>query len=142
MSYRKINSILFLPSLFVVFFVWYFDPVVDYLCPSYNQGGSGCIESTSNIIEPIFWSLIPIILISLILFSLPRQVFITWAKFAAIGFPIMLGGLLYAFNIEQSTGSWIGGPTEAEIAAAILPSLFLLISLVLIIRTAIKSRRV
>src|SRR3990167_1703301 len=128
MGYRKTNSIIIVvAALFLLKGV--VDPIDFRLCDS--------DEFTAFVTLGL-----SLLLPSLILFFLPRQVFITWAKFAAIGFPIMLGGLLYAFNIEQSTGSWICGPTEAEIASAILPSLFLLISLVLIIRTAIKSRRV
>jgi len=91
MGYRKTNSIIIVvAALFLLKGV--VDPIDFRLCDS------DCDEFTAFVTLGL-----SLLLPSLILFFLPRQVFITWAKFAAIGFPIMLGGLLYAFNIEQST---------------------------------------
>ena len=130
MSYRKVNGIIIVVAILFLL-KGIVDPINFRLCDPDCDEFVAFVTSGLSLLLP-----------SLILFFLLRQVFITWAKFATVGFPLMLGGLLYAFNIEQSTGSWIGGPTEAEIASVILPSIFLLISLILIIRTAIKSRRV
>jgi len=129
MDYRKINIIIIVVGL-LLFLKGIVDPINFRIC------NPDCDEFVFFIALSL--SFLPV---SLTLFFLRREVFVAWSKFVAIGFPIMLGGLIYAYNIEQSTGSWIGGPTEAEIASSILPSLFLLISLIIIIRAWRKGRK-
>ncbi|MFC1775338.1 hypothetical protein ACFLY0_00665 [Patescibacteria group bacterium] len=135
-NYKKIDLVLFFISICIIIPAIVFDPVVDYFCPTYDQGGRECINFASNIIEPVFWSFLALLPVTIALFFLRREVFVAWVKFAAIGFPIMLAGLLYTFNMPQSTGSFMGGPSESEIASVVLPGLFLIISLLII---AIKS---
>ena len=89
--------------------------------------------------HPLLLAFAALAFVSGLLIFLRRKIFIVWAKFAAIGFPLMLGGLLYTYNIEQSMGGWVSGPTESEIAAVLLPGLFLLISLGIIIYKSIKK---
>lgn len=137
-KHKKISLTLFIISLGVVIPTVVFDPVVDYFCPSYSQGGRECISFASNIIEPVFWSFLSLSPFAFISLFLRREIFITWMKFAAIGFPLMFGILFYEFHSPQPSGSWVGGPTELQIMSVVLPALFLLISLVIIIYKSIK----
>ena len=81
---------------------------------------------------------IPLLLITPILFFVRRETFMLWAKFAGIAFPIMLGILLYTFNNAPTPGGFglAGLIPDEQLASAILPSLFILISIILI---AVKS---
>jgi len=104
--------------------------------------GLGCIDNgflCANPLTPIegllFLSLsVPLLIISPILFFVRREVFIAWAKFVIIAFPLMLGILLYTFNNEPATsGLGLGGLIPDELLASVtLPALFLIISLLLI----------
>lgn len=102
--------------------------------------GLGCANNgflCDNPLTPIegllFLSLsIPLLIISPFLFFVRREAFIAWAKFAGVAFPIMLGILLYTFNNTPALGSWISGPTDDQLASVLLPTSFLIISLLII----------
>lgn len=99
-----------------------------------------CGGSFEKYIEPLFWSFLPLLAISLILLFLRREVFIAWAKFAAVAFPLMLAILLYTYNNTPTTGGFglAGLISDEMLATAFLPALFLIISLVIII---VKSQK-
>ena len=130
MNQRKIVSLLFVISVLVSGVS--FSPVEHFVCEEESVGGRDCVAAVINIIEPLLWSFLPLVLISLIFFFIRREVFIAWAKFAVVAFPLMLGILLYTFNNTPVTGSWISGPTDDQLASVLLPSLFVIISLLII----------
>ncbi|MEK7555834.1 MAG: hypothetical protein AAB523_00935 [Patescibacteria group bacterium] len=86
----------------------------------------------THFFDPIAIAFSTPFIITLILFFLRREAFIAWAKFAVVAFPLMLGILLFTFNNTPVTGSWISGPTDDQLASILLPSLFLIISLLII----------
>ena len=61
-----------------------------------------CITSIINVIEPLLWSFLPLLVVSLILFFVRREVFIAWAKFAGVVFPLMLGILYIPSTTRRS----------------------------------------
>ena len=145
MSQTKIVYTLIISSFFALGVGYIFsEPLKFGICKStysITEGGpaTGCLESFGeNIPEPLLWSFLPLLIISFILFFVRREVFIAWAKFAGVAFPIILGILLYTFNNTPALGSWIGGPTDDQLASVLLPTSFLIISLLIII---IKSWR-
>lgn len=83
---------------------------------------------------------VPFLITTPILFFVRRETFVAWAKFAAVGFPIMFGVLLYAFNIKHWPGGWVRGPNEAELASIILPPIFILLSFGIIMRMSAKPK--
>lgn len=101
-----------------------------------------CISLVNNISEPLFWGFLPLLAVSLILLFLRREVFMAWAKFAAVGFPIMLAVLLYTYNNGPSTGGFglAGLISDEMLATAFLPALFFIISLVIIITKKVRSK--
>ncbi|OGM92550.1 hypothetical protein A2935_00015 [Candidatus Wolfebacteria bacterium RIFCSPLOWO2_01_FULL_47_17b] len=100
----------------------------------------GCLSLLNDISEPIFYSSISLLLVVASLFFVRREVFIAWAKFAAVAFPLMLGILLYTYNdAPMRSGFGLSGLISNEqFATAILPSLFFLVSLIIII---VKSKK-
>lgn len=128
-NYKKINILIAITGLLLLL-KGVLDPVYMRFCQT------DCDEFIVFILLGVFF-----ILISTSLFFLRREVFIAWAKFASVGIPLMLGGLLYAFHVPQSTGTWIGGPTESQIASILLPSLFFVISLIIIITKSFALRK-
>ncbi|MEK7555842.1 MAG: hypothetical protein AAB523_00975 [Patescibacteria group bacterium] len=138
MNKKKIVPVLFVVS--ALFTGALFFPVQDFFCVEESIKERECITSIINVIEPLLWSFLPLLVVSLILFFVRREVFIAWAKFAGVVFPLMLGILLYTFNNTPVTGSWIGGPTDDQLASVLLPSLFLIISLLIIIIKSWKLR--
>src|SRR3989338_3717361 len=99
-----------------------------------------CISSVNNISEPLFCGFLPLLAISLILLFLRREIFMVWAKFAAVGFPLMLAILLYTYNNKPTSGGFglAGLISDEMLATVFLPALFFIISLVVII---VKSRK-
>jgi len=91
-------------------------------------------------IEPLFWSFLSLLPIAVLLYFIRREVFIAWAKFAAVAFPLMLAIMLYTYNdAPMRSGFGLSGLISNEqFATAILPSLFFLVSLIIII---VKSRK-
>ena len=65
-----------------------------------------------------------------------------WAKFAAVGFPIMLAVLLYTYNNEPTSGGFglAGLISDEMLATAFLPALFFIISTILIIAKKLRSK--
>lgn len=86
---------------------------------------------------------IPIIILLPFLLFLRHEVFMAWARFAAVGFPIMLAVLLYTYNNKPSTGGFglAGLISDEMLATAFLPALFFIISLVIIVVKSLKLRR-
>ncbi|MFC1720676.1 hypothetical protein ACFL0K_00235 [Patescibacteria group bacterium] len=137
LNHKKVAIFLFTATViinYIVYLIW--EPPYDSLCGGGIHENRDCVNLINNLSEPVFWSFLALLPVTIALFFLRREVFVAWVKFAAIGFPIMLAGLLYTFNMPQSTGSFMGGPSESEIASVVLPGLFLIISLLII---AIKS---
>lgn len=126
---------MFVVSLLFVATVFLRIPVKNILCVKNTIEYRDCIASTHTF-DLVALAFLPVLIITPVLFFVRRETFMAWAIFAAVGFPIMLGGLLYAFNIPQSTGGWVSGPNEAQVASFLLPGLFVIISLILI---AVKS---
>jgi hypothetical protein len=105
-------------------------------CVQKDWTNESCYFLNKDIFFPIFLSFITLLLTTLGLFFVRRETFIAWAIFASIGFPLMLGILLYTFNNKPAMGGWVGGPTDDQFASVLLPGLFIIISLVII---AMKS---
>ena len=102
-----------------------------------------CYDFLDQKVEPIFWSFLPLLAISLILFFLRREVFMVWVKFAGVAFPIMVAVLLYTYNNGPTPGGFglAGLISDEMLATAFLPALFFIISLVIIIVKSIKLRK-
>lgn len=97
----------------------------------------------NNISEPIFWSFLALPLVLLSLFFVRRDTFVTWVKFSAFTFPLMLGALLYMFNYSDwsGRGSLMGiFPSPAQVISVCLPPLFVLISLVIILVKQVRGK--
>ena len=82
--------------------------------------------------EPFLAFSIPLLFMTPILFFVRREVFITWAKFAGVFFPLMLAAILYTYNNTPVIGGWISGPTDDQLASVFLPPLFVIISIAII----------
>src|SRR3990167_7051806 len=65
-----------------------------------------CYNFLDQKVEPLFWAFLPLLAISLILLFLRREIFMVWAKFAAVGFPLMLAILLYTYNNKPTSGGF------------------------------------
>ena len=131
MKQKKIIAILFAVSLLFVSTIFIRIPVRNFLCTENTVEYRGCVEMT-HFFDPIAIAFSTPFIITLILFFLRREAFIAWAKFAVVAFPLMLGILLFTFNNTPVTGDWISGPTDDQLASILLPSLFLIISLLII----------
>lgn len=92
--------------------------------------------------EPFLAVSIAFFIILIILSFLRREVFMAWAKFAAVGFPIMLAVLLYTYNNEPTSGGFglAGLISDEMLATAFLPALFFIISTILIIAKKLRSK--
>lgn len=103
-----------------------------------------CTDFFNKYIEPLFWGFLPLLAISLILLFLRREIFLAWAKFAAVAFPLMLAVLLYTYNNKPSTGGFglAGLISDEMLATAFLPALFFIISLILIITQKLSLKSV
>ena len=104
---------------------------------SYVENGPavGCTESFGeNIPEPLLWAFLSLLFITIPIFFVRREVFLAWAKFAGVAFPLMLGVLLYTYNNESESGGFnpMGALTDEYLATFLLPPLFLIISLFII----------
>jgi hypothetical protein len=113
----------------------------DYVKDGTYYVDSGCrkvYESYQEKLAPFLISFLTLLPITLGLFFVRRETFIAWAIFASIGFPLMLGILLYTFNNKPAMGGWVGGPTDDQFASVLLPGLFVIISIVII---AMKSAK-
>ena len=91
-------------------------------------------------IEPIFWSFLPLLAISILLFFVKRETFITWAKIASPAFAIMLALMFYTYNNTPQMGGWVNWGSDEEFATVLLPPLFFLISLAVITYKQLKLR--
>ena len=110
------------------------------VCAEGTMKNRQCLSSLNDISEPVFYSSVSLLLVAITLFFVRREVFITWAKFAAVTFPLMLGIMLYTYNdAPMRSGFGLSGLISNEqFATAILPPLFFLISLIIIV---VKSRK-
>lgn len=111
------------------------------LCANNATEYRDCITLVNNISEPIFWTFLPLLLITPILFFVRRETFFAWAKFAGVAFPLMLATMVYTFNYGKVYHSFGAGglfSSDAEAAAVLFPPLFTILSLLII---AIKSWR-
>ena len=111
------------------------------LVPFEQTPSRNCVQTINRITEPFLISIIPLLIISPILFFVRREVFITWGKFALVAFPLMLGGLLYTYFSPNPVGSADLFGTDELWASIILPSLFVLISTILIVVRTVQSRK-
>lgn len=133
MNQRKIISgLFFISSLVIIGSV-----VIALLSKCSLPDGSTYYCSTNfqeQKIWPVFLSFIPLFVIFPILFFVRREIFLAWAKFAGVAFPLMLAALLYTFNNEPApSGFGLGGLIPDELfASVVLPPLFLIISLAII----------
>lgn len=100
-----------------------------------------CISQVNNISEPLFWSFLPLLAISLILLFVRRGTFIAWVKFAVPAFVIMLAVIFYTYNNTPQMGGWVNWGSDEEFATVLLPPLFFLISLAVIIYKQLKLRK-
>lgn len=85
---------------------------------------------------------IPIALLSIILLFVRRETFIAWARFAVPAFLIMLAIIFYTYNNEPAMGGWVNWGSDDQLATLLLPSLFFLTSLIIIIRSSLKLRKI
>src|SRR3989344_2836254 len=137
MSYKKTIAVLFLVSLFAVVATFVLDGDSLNLCGEKQafvmSEVDRCVDTMNNVVEPIFFAFLPILVIFPILFFLRREVFIAWAKFATVAFPLMLGIMLYTYNdAPMRSGFGLSGLISNEqFATAILPPLFFLVSLII-----------
>lgn len=101
-----------------------------------------CYDFLDKRVEPLFWGSLPLLAISLILLFLRREVFMAWAKFAAVAFPLMLAILLYTYNNGPTPGGFglAGLISDEMLATAFLPALFFIVSLVIIITKQVRSK--
>lgn len=102
-----------------------------------------CGGSFEKYIEPIFWGFLPVLVISLILLFLRREIFLAWVKFAGVTFPLMLVVLFYTYNNGPTPGGFglAGLISDEMLATAFLPALFFIISLIIIIVKSLKLRK-
>lgn len=110
-----------------------------YLKDGVTFSDGNCYAFLEQKIEPFFWSFLPLLLITLILFFVRRETFLAWAKFAGVAFPLMLAAMLYTFTygtVYRSLGPGGLFSSDAEAVSVLLPPLFFLISVTII---AIKS---
>lgn len=132
MRYKIYNLAIFIISLTIIVgiaVIWKLTATPCSSAPTIYCGA----DDFEHTFYPFFFSFLPLFAISLVLFFLRYEIFLTWAKFAVVSFPIMLGLLLYTYNNEPGLGSWISGANDdAQIASGILPVLFLLLSLLII----------
>lgn len=91
--------------------------------------------------EPFLTVSISLFAISVALLFVRRETFIAWAKFAVPAFLIMLAIIFYTYNNEPAVGGWVNWGSDDQLATLLLPSLFFLISLIIIIRTSLKLRK-
>jgi len=112
--------------------------------------GLGCTNNgvlCNNPLTPIpgepFLAISASLLVSIALFFVRREVFIVWAKFAAVAFPLMLGIMLYTYNdAPMRSGFGLSGLISNEqFATAILPPLFFLVSLIIISVKSLRLRK-
>ena len=142
MNHKKILSALMVASFLALGVGYVFsEPLKFGICePAYYEYYSDKEDKDKwchsafdeNIPEPLLWSFLPLLFITLTLFFVRREIFLAWAKFAGIAFPLMLGVLLYTHNNIPVSGGWIGGPTDDQLATVFLPPLFAIISLLII----------
>lgn len=85
------------------------------------------------------WS-IPMLILSIIFFSMAPRVFFTWAKFAVPAFIIMVGIMLYTYNNTPDVGGWVDWGSDDQFATLTLPPLFFIISVIIIARKARRLR--
>lgn len=88
--------------------------------------------------EPFLAVSISLLATSLLLLFARRETFILWAKFAVPAFIAMLAIIFYTYNNEPIIGGWVSFGSDDQLATVLGPSLFFLISLVII---AVKSYR-
>lgn len=97
-----------------------------------------CSDFGETKAQPFFWSFVPILVTSFILLFVRRETFIAWAKFAVPAFVIMLAIIFYTYNNEPAVGGWVDWGSDDQLATLLLPSLFFIISLILVV---VKSQK-
>lgn len=102
-----------------------------------------CYDFLDKRVEPLFWGFLPLLAVSLILLFFRREVFMAWAKFAAVAFPLILAILLYTYNNGPTPGGFglAGLISDEMLATVFLPALFFIISLAIIIYKQLKLRK-
>lgn len=141
MSTKKFTFIIFFVSLAICGSFL----LVAFLVDCWTSVGSFsdlvCSDFGETKIQPLFWSFIPLLVTSLILFFVRREVFVTWAKIGLPLFVLMLAIIFYTYNNEPRVGGWVDWGSDDQLATVLLPPLFFLISLIIIIRMSFKSRK-
>ena len=110
--------------------------VSENMCGSYQ-----CEDILDSIAVPLGFFTIAIFPIAIILLFRPKPIFNSWWRFAKIYLPIALT-LILIMGFSSDDGSWgVGADFDAEITIWLTASLFLIISLILIIYKSIKLRK-
>jgi energy-coupling factor transporter transmembrane protein EcfT len=143
MTYSKnMRVILFVSTLLLTILTYFITGDGLGLCNN-SIGKMHCVSLVNNIAEPTFWAFIPAVASLFILLFVKKEVFKSWAKFALVSFPIMLLILFYTYNNGSPTGSVGLGPiyTDEDLATIFLPSLFFIVSVVIISLRSHKLRK-
>lgn len=140
---NKVALILFLVTLVVV--VGTVAVGMSMEC-SYYEGQTpvsnmGCYDFLEKKIQPTLVTFVPLLVVSIILLFVRRETFVAWVKFAVPAFVIMFGIIFYTYNNEPAIGGWVNWGSDDQLATLLLPSLFFLISLIIIIRSSLKLRK-
>lgn len=105
------------------------------LCGGYYYGE--CMDIAYNIIIN-FFPVIPLFIFSLIIYKMREEIFESWWKFAKIWIPLSMLAILVAPSYSHN---WIFPIVKGSVAL-FSSSIFVIISLVLIIRQSIKEKKV
>lgn len=111
---------------------------VDYLTYCESNIRRCFWNSDMYILQTMFHFLIPISLISLITFFLSDNLFKKWFIFGVIWFFI---SLFFISITPEYSGGWISLTPDREQVSIWMSSLFLIISLILIIIWSVKERK-
>lgn len=111
---------------------------------AYDVGGQhftdgSCFDFIETKLQPIFWSFVPLLAISIILFFVRQEVFKAWVKFAIPGFVGMVALMFYAYSLPPLGGFMNWGDYD-QLATLTLPPLFFLVSIIIIAKKASQIR--
>ena len=140
MNQKGISLTIFFVSLVIVVGTLLFAFTVNCWNATSSTANFLCDGFAEEKINPLFWSTLPLLVISIILLFVKRETFITWAKVATPAFLAMLALMFYTYNNTPQMGGWVNWGSDEEFATVLLPPLFFLISLAVIIYKQLKLR--